>query len=52
MLPAIKLDDQPFGKAEEVRDVEVDGNLAPEFIAVEAMRSKNLPKSMLSVGRF
>jgi hypothetical protein len=43
MLPAIELDDQPRGRANEVRDVEIEWNLPPEFVAGEAVRAKQLP---------
>src|SRR6185369_14733873 len=51
MLPAIDLDDQTRGKANEVGDVEIERHLPPEFVIRQAMSPKQLPQPMLRIGR-
>src|SRR5947199_403825 len=51
VLPAVEFQYEPCSKAREVGDVEVDGDLALELVATEAMRAENLPETMFCIGR-
>jgi hypothetical protein len=43
MLSPVEFDDQAPLKADEIRNVEFDRNLTPEFVPGEAMRTEKLP---------
>ncbi len=50
MLPAVKLDDEPFFHTNKIHDIRRDRILSPELESTEFTGSQTLPEFALGVG--